>query len=100
MAIADGPPARWRNLPEEWPNWQTVYYYFNHWRQDGTFQRMNIALNQLDRKRVEKEAYPSVLCINSQSVKLHPMIWKHRGIDANKRVNAERPVPTQAAICS
>lgn len=82
--------SQWRNLPEEWPNWQAVYYYFDQWKQDGTFERINLALNQLDRKRSGKEAYPSVLCIDSQSVKLNPMICEHRGVDANKRVNGRK----------
>ena len=82
--------TQWRNLPEEWPNWQAVYYYFERWKQDGTFERINLTLNQLDRKRVKKEAYPSVLCIDSQSVKLNPMISEYRGIDANKRVNGRK----------
>lgn len=82
--------CQWRNLPDEWPNWQTVYYYFRCWKRDGTFQRINVALNQLDRKRVGKEAYPSALCIDSQSIKLAPMIWENRGIDANKRVNGRK----------
>ncbi|QKZ14721.1 IS5 family transposase [Spirosoma sp. KUDC1026] len=82
--------CQWRNLPTEWPNWQTVYYYFRRWKQDGTFQRINMALNQLDRKQVGKKPFPSVLCIDSQSVKLAPMIWENRGIDANKRVNGRK----------
>ena len=82
--------CQWRNLPREWPNWQTVYYYFEQWKQDGTFERINTALNQLDRKRVSKEAYPSVLCIDAQSVKLQPMIGEYRGIDPNKRVNGRK----------
>ena len=82
--------GQWRNLPQEWPNWQAVYYYFDQWKQDGTFERINTALNQLDRQRVGKEAYPSVLCIDSQSVKLSPMIWEYRGIDANKLVNGRK----------
>jgi transposase len=82
--------CQWRNLPAEWPNWQTVYYYFRRWKQDGTFQRINVALNQIDRTRVGKGAYPSVMCIDSQSVKLAPMIWENRGIDANKRVNGRK----------
>lgn len=60
------------------------------WKQDGTFERINLALNQLDRKRVGKEAYPSVLSIDTQSVKLNPMICEHRGIDAHKRVNGRK----------
>ena len=92
---ATGPPARWRNLPEERPNWQAVYYYFQQWKQDGTFERINLALNQLDRKRVKKEVYPSVVCIDSQSrsagaVKLSPMICEYRGTDAHKRVNGRK----------
>jgi transposase len=82
--------CQWRNLPEEWPNWQAVYYYFEQWSQDGTFERINLALNQLDRKQVGKEAFPSVLCIDTQSVKLNPMIFEHRGTDANKRINGRK----------
>jgi transposase len=82
--------CQWRNLPEGWPNWQAVYYYFGRWKQDGTFERINLALNQLDRKRVGKEAYPSVLSIDTQSVKLNPMIGEYRGTDAHKRVNGRK----------
>lgn len=82
--------CQWRNLPEEWPNWQAVYYYFERWRQDGTFERINFALNQLDRRQFDKEAFPSVLCIDTQSVKLSPMIFEHRGTDANNRVNGRK----------
>lgn len=82
--------CQWRNLPKQWPNWQSVYYYFGQWKQDGTFERINLALNQLDRKRVGQEAYPSVLAIDTQSVKLSPMICEYRGTDANKRVNGRK----------
>jgi len=27
----------WRNLPGDFPAWQTVYTYFRNWRQDGTW---------------------------------------------------------------
>lgn len=87
--------CQWRNLPREWPNWQAVYYYFDRWKQDGTFERINLALNQLDRKRVGKDGHPSALCIDSQSrsagaVKLNPMICEYRGTDPNKRVNGRK----------
>jgi hypothetical protein len=25
----------WRDLPEEYPPWQTVYHHFNQWRKEG-----------------------------------------------------------------
>ncbi|GAB3897224.1 transposase [Spirosoma agri] len=63
---------------------------FERWKQDGTFERINSTLNQLDREGGGKEAHPSVLSIDKQSVKLNPMICEYRGIDANKRVNGRK----------
>ncbi|MHB1426786.1 MAG: transposase [Gemmataceae bacterium] len=33
--------CQWRMLPKDYPPWQTVYYYFAQWRDDGTLQRIN-----------------------------------------------------------
>ena len=27
----------WRAMPHDFPNWSTVYGYFNHWSKDGTW---------------------------------------------------------------
>lgn len=51
---------------------------------------MNIKLNQLDRKSQGREPDPSVLCIDSQSVKLAPFLCEFRGLDPNKRVNGRK----------
>ena len=82
--------CQWRNLPDCWPAWQAVYYYFDAWKQDGTFERINAALNELDRKRAGKMPTPSLVCIDSQSVKLNPMICENRGLDPNKRINGRK----------
>ncbi|MFD2574688.1 IS5 family transposase [Spirosoma soli] len=82
--------CQWRNLPSAWPHWQAVYYYFNCWKTDGTLERINRELNCQDRQRVGREPFPSVLCIDSQSVKLTPMIGEYRGKDVNKRVNGRK----------
>jgi len=82
--------GQWRNLPREWPHWQAVYYYFQQWKTNGTFERININLNQLDRQREGRDPNPSALCIDSQSVKLAPFICEFRGIDANKRINGRK----------
>lgn len=34
----------WRDLPERYGPWQTVYHWFNRWRRDGTLRRMADAL--------------------------------------------------------
>jgi len=54
------------------PNWQAVYYYFDKWKTNGLLEKINLALNKLDRKSQGREEYPSILCIDSQSVKLSP----------------------------
>ncbi len=49
-----------------------------------------------------REAYPSVLCIDAQSVKLNPMICEYRGLDVNKRVNGQKRefvVDTDGRLC-
>lgn len=82
--------CQWRNLPSTYPDWQAVYYYFNKWKKKGIFEQINIALNQLDRLKEKREAYPSLLLVDSQSVKLAPMIYEDRGIDGNKKVNGRK----------
>lgn len=51
---------------------------------------INDALNQSDRERQGKEPFPSLMCIDSQSVKLSPMIHEHRGLDPHKKVNGRK----------
>lgn len=82
--------CQWRNLPDSFPKWRAVNYYFECWKKDGTLILMNDTLNILDRLREEKFATPSLMCVDSQSVKLSPMIYEDRGIDSNKKVNGRK----------
>ena len=34
----------WRELPQRYGPWQTVYHWFNRWRRDGTLRRLAEAL--------------------------------------------------------
>ncbi|WP_375444386.1 transposase [uncultured Fibrella sp.] len=93
--------CQWRNLSPDWPHWQLVYYYFDQWKGDGTFEQINAMLNQMDRQRARREACPFVLYIDSQNIKLHPLIWQDRGFDRHKCINGrKRPliVDTQGRI--
>lgn len=82
---------QWRNLREtKFPDWQAVYYYFDQWKKDGTFEKINRALNQLERLQNQRESLPSLGLADSQSIKLAPMICEYRGIDGNKKVNGRK----------
>jgi transposase len=82
--------CQWRNLPDQYPDWRAVNYYFEQWKKQGTLVKINQQLNMLDRLRSEQSATPSLLCVDSQSVKLAPMIFEVRGIDPNKKVNGRK----------
>ena len=41
--------VQWRNLPHEYPKWQTVYYYFRRWGAMDAFSELE---DVLDRKSV------------------------------------------------
>jgi len=90
--------SQWRNIHPDWLPWQAVYYYFDQWKKSNLFEQINAALNQLDRQQQGREPLPSALCVDTQSVKLSPMICEHRGIDAHKLVNAGPPVRPQAHV--
>jgi transposase len=43
--------APWRDLPERYGPWETVFYRFNRWRQDGTWSRIVTSLlDELDQR--------------------------------------------------
>lgn len=50
--------CQWRDLPSDYPNWQTVYSQFRRWQLDGTWEKVLAALEQRERKRVKKTNLP------------------------------------------
>ncbi len=82
--------CQWRNLNHSEQSWQVIYYYFRKWKKDGTLERLNSELNKKERKRQGKSDTPSMLCIDSQSVKSVPFVNKDKGIDGNKLVNGRK----------
>ncbi len=61
--------CQWRYLPEGFPNWNTVYWYFARWTDDGTWERVNDQLRRQWRVQIGRDAEPSAAIIDSQSVK-------------------------------
>jgi transposase len=61
--------CQWRNLPHDFPPYTLVSYYYHQWRKNGLLQRIHDTLRTKVRRQAGKEDEPSVLLLDSQSVK-------------------------------
>jgi len=61
--------CQWRYLPEGFPAWQTVYWYFARWTDDATWERVTDHLRRELRVQRGRDVEPSAAIIDSQSVK-------------------------------
>lgn len=59
----------WRDLPGDFPPWNTVWKWFRRWRRDGTWGRVHDPLREQTRVAEGRQAEPSLGLIDSQSVK-------------------------------
>jgi transposase len=71
--------TKWRNLPSDFPAWQTVYGYYRLWVRLGLWEQINQALVQQVRLHEGRDAQPSLAIIDSQSVKLGQKGGKNTG---------------------
>jgi putative transposase len=78
----------WRYLPEDFPPWQTVYWYFNRWATGGVLRKIHDHLVRCVRVFEKRSPIPSVLIIDSQSSKAQ---WgEQRGWDGFKKVRGRK----------
>ena len=61
--------CQWRHLPHDFPPYLTLSYYYHKWRKNGLLEKMEEHLRRAVRLAAGKEATPSVVIIDSQSVK-------------------------------
>lgn len=81
--------TKWRSLPHDYPKWQTVYWYFNQWNQNGTIEKIHRKMRKIARVAAGKNPDETVGIIDSQSVKTTEEA-ESNGYDAGKKNKREK----------
>ncbi len=81
--------CQWRMLPENYPKWELVYYYFAKWRDSEILDELHTMLREAERRRSGKNEQCSAVIIDSQSVKT-TRVGGLRGVDGNKKINGRK----------
>ena len=81
--------CQWKLLPNDFPSWHRVYYFFRKWRNNQTWFLIHQALHQEVRQHHGKEPEPTGAIIDSQSVKT-AQLAESRGFDGAKQVKGRK----------
>ena len=83
--------APWRDLPERFGPWQTVYHYFSLWRKEGLFDQILEALQiRLDTQgRIDWDLW----CIDGSSIRA-----SRAAAGASKKVSNSMPKSPQTTL--
>jgi transposase len=81
----------WRQLPADFPPWQTVYWHFARWEEQGVTEQILAVLRQRLRRAQGRAPEPSAAVMDTQSVKGADTVGRgSRGYDAGKRINGRK----------
>ena len=82
--------AQWRNMESKYPAWQTIYYHFRQFKLRGIWTQLLECVAIKERKENNRNETPSLLAIDSQTVKKVQFINLETGIDGGKKINGRK----------
>jgi hypothetical protein len=80
----------WRDLPGEFPPWQTVYWYYSKWVSDGAWENLNRLSVMDNRISNDKKIQPATAIADSQSSKNSSICISRAGIDGGKLIKGRK----------
>ena len=79
--------CQWRQLPAQYPHWNTVHRYHLGWSRDGTWEKAATRLARLERTRQGRAPDPTGAVIDARTVKgASTVCGLTRGYDAGKKI--------------
>lgn len=78
--------CQWRRIPNDYPKWRSVFYYYCQWRYDGRVEHFLQKLVRKVRKGRGQTSSPSVGALDAQSAKWGSKLGDNC-YDGNKKVN-------------
>jgi transposase len=85
IAYVNRTGCSWRQLPRDFPPWQTVYWHFVRWEEQGVTERILAVLRRRLRREQGRAAEASAAVMDTQSVKGADTVGRgSRGYDAPK----------------
>jgi putative transposase len=81
---------QWRMLPKEYAPWESIYYYFRKWTNDGMIEEIHDFLTERVRVANGKNPTPTVGIVDSQSVKACNLCQGDIGYDGGKKIKGRK----------
>lgn len=82
--------CKWEGLPPQYGNYKTVWYYYHKWMVFGVLEKLLFSLNEKVRVQQGREKEPTLVIVDSQSVKTPAFSGEEVGYDAGKKVKGRK----------
>jgi putative transposase len=82
--------CKWEQLPPQYGNYKLVWYYYNKWMLFAMLEQLLYTLNGKLRVAQGRAKEPSLLIVDSQSVKTPAFTKEQTGYDAGKKVKGRK----------
>ena len=82
--------CKWESLPPVYGNYKNVWYYYHKWMVFGVLDELLYSLSQQARLQQGRQAEPSMLIVDSQSVKTVAGTSEQKGYDGGKKVTGRK----------
>lgn len=82
--------CKWRSLPPVYGHYKNVWYYYHKWMVYGVLEALLYDLSKQVRLEQGRQAEPSMVIVDSQSVKTVAGTREHKGFDGGKKVRGRK----------